>query len=94
MLALSPGGLLKKPPPDSAFLSPSTMLFFRSPSLFSRGTIYPDYIRGQSLIRTLGVLALAGPTMGRLFGPCYSTGNYRVSREPGDMKASDLFDKL
>ncbi len=103
MLGSSPRGLLKKHRgqivPSSPWL---LMLFFLSlflsPSLsLLRGAIYPDYIRGQSLIRTLGVPVLAAATMGCLFSGCYSSGKLRCSaREPGPghMKASHLFDKL
>lgn len=103
MLAPSPRGLLKKHPgqivPSSPWL---LMLFFLtlvfSPSLsLLRGAIYPDYIRGQSLIRTLGVPVLAAATMGCLFSGCYSSGKLRRSaweQDPGHMKASRLFDEL
>ncbi len=103
MLGSSPWGLLKKHPgqivPSSPWL---LMLFFLplflSPSLsLLRGAIYPDYIRGQSLIRTLGVPVLAVATMGCLFSDCYSSGKLRCSAwepGPGHIKASHLFDKL
>lgn len=85
MLGSSPRGLLKKHPgqivPSSPWL---LMLFFLSlflsPSLsLLWGAIYPDYIRGQSLIRTLGVPVLAAATMGCLFSGCYSSGKLRCS---------------
>lgn len=103
MLGSPPSGLLKKHPgqivPSSPWL---LMLFFLSPLLspslsLLRGAIYPDYIRGQSLIRTLGVPVLAMATMGCLFSGCYSSGKLLCSAweaGPGHMKASHLFDKL
>lgn len=102
MFESGPRRILKKPAgPDSVFLSlaPRVVLspfLFLSPTL-SQAAIYPDYIRGQSLICTLGVPVLTAATMGCLFGGCYSSGKLHCSaREPGPghMKASHLFDKL
>lgn len=103
MLGSSPWGLLKKHPGQIVPSSPWLLvLFFLSlflwPSLsLLRGAIYPDYIRGQSLIRTLGVPVLDVATMGCLFSGCYSSGKLRRSAwepGPGHMKASHLFDEL
>ena len=85
MLGSPPCGLLKK---HTGQIVPSSpwflMLFFLSPFLspslsLLRGAIYPDYIRGQSLIRTLGVPVLAMATMGCLFIGCYSSGKLLCS---------------